>query len=100
MLAGDGGSPEAFCWGNDYYYQVSHTPIAPLATLDGGGFHTCALQLADHEPYCWGDDYYGQLSGAPLEPFDSISSGYDFTCGIRSSDRTLTCWGDRVFNPR
>lgn len=66
---------DAWCWGENTFYQLGLGPTATAASESGGrtfallatGFrHACATQ-ADGAAYCWGSNAQGQLGATPAE---------------------------------
>ena len=116
-----------YCWGYDAYGQTGIAPPPPpgptewtspqrvgLAAnwiaVDGGDFHTCAIQSSNNTLSCFGYNYDGQVGNG-----QSGSSATDVTCPTRSGTgyrtvsleryttcaTTLTnqlrCWGSNAF---
>ncbi|HUS32660.1 MAG TPA: hypothetical protein VMZ53_29365 [Kofleriaceae bacterium] len=107
----------ATCWGHNDYGQagantvtVSTPPVAvagghTFITIDGGGNHTCAVEMPNDQTWCWGDGRAGQLgTGAVLEVAPApamvaggmtttqVSAGIDSTCAIEATGNVV-CWG-------
>ena len=80
--------------------------IADAAQIARGGFHACALTMAD-QIWCWGSNGSGQLgdgnlmfnsgSAVPVRVLNissvaEVAGGLDFTCA-RLNNGTVWCWG-------
>jgi len=102
------------CWGRNARGQVgdgtTDTPITQphavvglsgVATVSGGGYHTCALTQSG-AAYCWGQSDFGQIGtpGAfsatpaqvPLSNVTQIAAGFWSSCAV-TSDGVMHCWG-------
>ncbi len=92
------------------------TPLAGVAHLAAGYFHTCAAKV-NQTVACWGDGYFGQLgrasqgagvrsglavpvlqadTGATLSGIMQIGAGNGVSCGT-SDVGALQCWGDNRY---
>ncbi|MFO0660582.1 MAG: Ig-like domain-containing protein [Polyangiaceae bacterium] len=84
------------------------TPFT-LASLSGGGSHTCALDSAG-KAWCWGWNFFGQIGNGQVLPttasqstpaavsgdhsFVSITTGLYHSCAI-DTEGAAWCWGDQ-----
>ncbi|KAF8056012.1 UVR8 [Scenedesmus sp. PABB004] len=120
----------AMCWGINDYGQLgignSNTkrlspvavmdldvPLAGVAGITAGSFHTCARLLANGTAACWGYNSHGELGdgtntdrrmpahvtwpgGALLTDVAEINAGWYHTC-VRLANGTVGCWGYNDF---
>lgn len=64
-----------------------------FTAVDAGGFHTCALDLAD-EIHCWGRDDNDQAT-PPEGAYSHISAGSFHNCALDLSGQ-IHCWGENL----
>ena len=108
----------AKCWGYNYYGQLGNNSTtnrsAPVdvvgltsgvASITGGGSHTCAVTTSGGAK-CWGRDHYGQLGNGitytqysgPVDVVGltsgvaSLTGGNSHTCAVTTSGGAK-CWG-------
>jgi alpha-tubulin suppressor-like RCC1 family protein len=109
-------SGQAYCWGDNGFYQLGNgTSTASSTPVPVGGGHSfvaiwassaqvCALD-GDGLAYCWGENLFGQLGDGTAFNFRSlptpVSGGISFTrlsmgaahtCGLTASGSAY-CWG-------
>ena len=112
------------CWGANDYSQLGYaTPAAPndMSTYVGatmvtgasgiaaGGFHACAIMLADRSLRCWGRNDDQELGGGGTSIMDSLtpvragtltnvaklSLGYHHSCAVTDLHE-VWCWGTGI----
>ena len=88
---------------------TTETLPPPVASVDVGNIHTCALSITGNA-YCWGFNDFGQLGDGSttgsLTPvlvsggirFSSISTRGGHTCGVTSVG-DMYCWGENFPRP-
>ncbi|RYZ50131.1 MAG: RCC1 repeat-containing protein, partial [Proteobacteria bacterium] len=104
------------CWGMNNYYQMGDgsttdrlSPVdvgslTSVASIKGGGNHTCALISPANTVKCWGRNNVGQLGDTTtttrtaavavsgLTGVTSLAVGYDHACAVQA-DQKARCWG-------
>ncbi|RZI55049.1 MAG: RCC1 repeat-containing protein, partial [Pseudomonas sp.] len=104
------------CWGMNNYYQMGDgsttdrlSPVdvgslTSVASIKGGGNHTCALISPANTVKCWGRNNVGQLGDTTtatrtaavavsgISGVTSLAVGYDHACAVQA-DQKARCWG-------
>ena len=117
---GVAASGDGYCWGWNYFGQLGNGHLDPpttniptpqrvlgglrFATIDGGGNHTCAVNV-NGKAFCWGLSDRGQVGsgltgGGTTVPvavagtlrFSSVTTGLEHSCGVTTQAEAY-CWG-------
>jgi alpha-tubulin suppressor-like RCC1 family protein len=84
-----------FCWGWNYFDQITSPKGNDFIQIGTHYNNTCALK-SNGSIICWGENGYGQSTPPEGNNFIQVATGRLHTCALKS-DGGLVCWGRNFY---